>query len=53
MLHNHRRQATARWELDRAVRRAILRERLLVFVGGVLVALAFFGGLTALFTVFA
>lgn len=36
------RQARPRWELERALRRAVLRERFLVFMGGVLVALAFF-----------
>lgn len=45
-----RRQATARWELDRAIRRAILRERMIVFAGGVLIALAFFGVMLALAT---
>lgn len=43
-----RRQATARWELDRAIRRAILRERAIVFAGGVLIALAFFAFMLAL-----
>lgn len=37
-----RRQATARWELERAIRRAVLRERVLMLLGGFLVALAFF-----------
>lgn len=34
--------ARPKWELERAVRRAVLRERVLILVGGVLVALAFF-----------
>jgi hypothetical protein len=45
-----RRQAFPAWELERAIRRQVLRERVLVFAGGVLLALVFFGFLLVLGT---
>jgi ABC-type antimicrobial peptide transport system permease subunit len=36
------RQARPKWELERSIRRQLLRERVLLFLGGVAVALAFF-----------
>jgi hypothetical protein len=35
-------QARPYWEIERAVRRRMLTERFAIFMGGVLVALAFF-----------
>lgn len=44
------RQARPTWDLERALRRAVLRERLLAVVGGVAIAAGTFIFLTLLFT---